>query len=156
MELILLRHGKAEDSNPDGDIARELVKKGYEQSKTQALRLKQAGALPDIVLTSPYTRARQTAETFCEAADMPGPVVLGWIGCGMTPDTAMNELLGYDEFPRVAIVGHEPDISNMITFLLNMPSGSVKVRKGQITCIKISPPARGGILQYMAPPKLGH
>ena len=155
MELILLRHGKAEDSNPNGDAARELVAKGYEQAKTQALRLQQADALPHIVLTSPYARARQTAETFCDAAGIPGPIVHYWIGCGMAPETALTELLGYDEFARVAIVGHEPDLSSLMAYLLKMPAGAIKFSKGTLACMRISPPSRGGILHYMIPPKLG-
>ncbi len=149
-----MRHGKAEDFNSDGDAARQLVDKGYEQAKAQAACLKRAGALPEIVLTSPYARARQTAETFCEAAEMPGPIVHHWIGCGMAPETALQELLGYDEFARVAIVGHEPDISHMIAHLTGIPISALRIRKGSMTCIKISPPSKGGILNYMMPPKV--
>ena len=56
MDLILLRHGKAEDSNPKGDSARELVEKGRQQARRQAKLLKQAGLLPEIVITSPLVR----------------------------------------------------------------------------------------------------
>ena len=154
MELILLRHGKAEDSHPDGGMARELTEKGHDQAIAQAARLKQADALPNLVLTSPYTRARQTAETFCAAAGIPGPIVHSWIGCGMAPETALEEILGYNEFPRIAIVGHEPDLSNLISHLLGARAGAIKVRKGSIACLKISPPSRGGVLQYLVPPSL--
>lgn len=154
MELILIRHGKAEDYHANGDSARELVTKGYEQAKAQALYLKNAKALPEIVLTSPYARARQTAETFCQTAGMPGPISHSWIACGMSPETALEELIGYDEFSRVAIVGHEPDISCTVSYLTGLPIGSLKIRKGSMTCIKISPPARGGILNYMIPAKI--
>src|SRR5687768_2130510 len=103
MELVVLRHGKAEDSNPAGDAARELLEKGRSQSQDAGQLLKSAGLLPEIVLSSPLARARQTAEEFCEAARLPAPVVVPWLASGMHPDTALNELVGYREFSRVAI-----------------------------------------------------
>ena len=49
MELILLRHGKAENINLQGDSARELVGKGRLQARKAAAALKRAGLLPEIV-----------------------------------------------------------------------------------------------------------
>lgn len=154
MDLILLRHGKAEDFHPEGDGARELVEKGREQSRRAARLLKSAGKLPQIVLTSPLSRARQTAEEFCQTAGMPGPLVQGWLACGMDPATAMLELAGFSEFRTVAIVGHEPDLSEFIARCLGCPSGSVKMKKGGLASLRISPPARSGTLLFLIPPKL--
>jgi phosphohistidine phosphatase len=154
MDLILLRHGKAEDSNPGGDSARELVEKGREQARRQAKLLKQAGMLPEIVLTSPLARARQTAHEFCMTGGVPGEVIQGWLACGMDPETAMRELSGFLEFERVAIVGHEPDFSNLIEWILGVSGGYVKVKKGSIACLRVNPPAQHGMLKYLIPPKL--
>jgi phosphohistidine phosphatase len=154
MDLILLRHGKAENSNPGGDSARALVEKGRQQARRQAKLLKNAGQLPEIVLTSPLVRARQTADEFCEVANLPGAVIQGWLASGMAPETAIRELVGFQEFERVAIVGHEPDFSNLIECLLGVSGGYVKVKKGAVACLRINPPARHGILKYLIPPKL--
>lgn len=154
MDLILLRHGKAEDSNPQGDSARELVEKGTEQARRQAQLLKHAGQLPDIVLTSPLVRARQTAHEFCKTGDVPGEIIQGWLACGMNPETALKELAGFQEFKRVAIVGHEPDFSNLIEYILGVSGGAVNVKKGSIACLRINPPSRYGMLKYLIPPKL--
>lgn len=154
MDLILLRHGKAEDANPGGDSSRELTGKGRQQAHRQAKLLKQAGLLPEIVLTSPLVRARQTADEFCETSAMPGAVIQGWLACGMAPETAIRELAGFREFKRVAIVGHEPDFSCLIEWLLGVSGGAVKVKKGAIACLKINPPSRHGTLKYLIPPKL--
>ena len=56
------------------DAARELVERGREQARQQAKLLKHAGLWPEIVLTSPLVRARQTAHEFCESAGIPGGV----------------------------------------------------------------------------------
>lgn len=154
MDLILLRHGKAEDINIGGDFTRELVEKGREQSRRAAKLLKAAGVLPDIVLTSPLTRARQTADEFCQAADMPGPVIQSWLACGMTPETALAELAAFRDFKRVAIVGHNPDFSQLIEWIIGT-SGAIEMKKGALACLEITPPSRNGRLAYMIPPKLG-
>ena len=154
MDLILLRHGKAEDLNSGGDSARELVEKGREQARKAAKLQKRAKLLPDIVLTSPLVRARQTAEEFCDTAEMPGAVIQGWLACGMHPEEALHELAGFREFKRVAIVGHEPDFSELIQWILGTAGGSVEVKKGAIACLQVTPPARHGTLVFLIPPKL--
>src|SRR5688572_25419905 len=119
MELLVIRHAKAEDhGHPGGDGERALVAKGFEQSARLGRFLKRIDRRPDVVLTSPLVRARQTAETLCEAAEMPGPVVQGWLACGMDPEMAIRELVAFSDLERVAIVGHEPDLSSLIEWLL--------------------------------------
>jgi phosphohistidine phosphatase len=154
MELILLRHGKAENSNAQGDVARELTAKGREQARKAARSLKHSKFLPEIVLTSPLVRARQTADEFCETAGLPGPVIQGWLGCGMDPENALRELAGFREFKRIGIVGHEPDFSRFIDWVLDAAAGSVEVKKGTIAGISINPPSRRGTLRFLIPPKL--
>ena len=154
MDLILLRHGKAEDFNSDGDAARTLVEKGREQARKAGKLLKHAKLLPDIVLTSPLVRSRQTAEEFCDAAGLPGAVIQGWLASGMHPEQAMTELAGFREFKRIAIVGHEPDFSGLVHWILGSSGGGVDVKKGAIACLQVTPPSRHGTLLYLIPPKL--
>lgn len=154
MDLILLRHGKAEDLNAGGDSARELVEKGREQARKAARLLKRADRLPEIVLTSPLVRARQTAEEFTTTAGMPGAVIQGWLACGMSAETALHELTGFMEFKRVMIVGHEPDFSELAEVVLGVSGGSIEVKKGALVCLRINPPARHGMLSFLIPPKL--
>ncbi|MEO7097718.1 MAG: histidine phosphatase family protein [Luteolibacter sp.] len=154
MELILLRHGKAENFNIEGDFSRPLVEKGREQARRAARVLKTAGLLPDIVLTSPLVRARQTADEFCQSAQMPGAVIQGWLASGMVPETAMAELAAFRDFKRVAIVGHEPDFSCFVEWVLGVTGGGVEIKKGAITCLRITPPTRFGNLAYLVPPKV--
>jgi phosphohistidine phosphatase len=154
MELVLLRHGKAENGNPQGDAARVLLEKGREQARRAARSLKAAGVLPDLVLTSPFVRAKQTAEEFCLTAEMPGPVLQSWIASGMHPETAMKELAAFHDFKRVMIVGHEPDFSALIEWILGVTGGGVEVKKGAVACLRVLPPTRYGNLLYLFPPRL--
>jgi phosphohistidine phosphatase len=155
MHLLLLRHGKAENSNPSGDFSRALVEKGREQARRAGTLLKNAELLPEIVLTSPLVRARQTADEFCQAAGLPGPVIQGWLASGMAPDTALSELAAFRDFKRVAIVGHEPDLSRFIEMLIGAMGGGIEMRKGAIACLEVSPPTLRGRLAFLIPPKLG-
>jgi phosphohistidine phosphatase len=154
MEIILLRHGKAESSNQGGDFSRELLDKGRDQARRAARLLKSAGRLPDIVLTSPLVRARQTADEFCTTAVMPGAVIQGWLACGMTPETAMTELSAFRDFKRVALVGHEPDFSMFVEWILGANGGGVEFRKGAIAGLSVSPPSRHGMLRFLIPQKM--
>ncbi len=154
MELIVLRHGKAEDYHPSGDTGRELLEKGRIQSRDAGHLLQSSGLLPDLVLSSPLVRARQTAEEFCTAAGLPAPTVVPWLAAGMHPDTALNELTAYREFNRVAIVGHEPDLSELIQWVLGARGNSVEMKKGSLACVRVHPPSKHGTLLFLAPPAL--
>lgn len=155
MQLILLRHGKAEDvpSIGSGDFARALLEKGMEQSRNAARVLSLANFLPDLVLTSPVLRARQTAEEFCRSADMPQPLIQDWLACDMSPETALSELRAFVENKRIMIVGHEPDFSQLVQYTLGA-SGRVEIRKGSLTCLEIHPPSPRGTLFFSFPQKL--
>ncbi|MGJ8642730.1 MAG: SixA phosphatase family protein [Luteolibacter sp.] len=155
MQLVLLRHGKAEDfpSSGGGDFARALEEKGMEQARNAARVLSLADFLPDIVLTSPVLRARQTAEEFCRAANITEPLMQEWIACGMSPETALSELRAFAESERVMIVGHEPDFSQLVQYALGA-SGRIEIRKGSLTCLEINPPSPRASLLFSFPQKL--
>ena len=155
MELILLRHGKAEDhGHPGGDGARALVEKGRDQARRAACFLQAVDRLPDIVLTSPVRRARETAGLFCQSAAIDAPLLQPWLACGMRPEKAAVELSGFRECPRVMIVGHEPDFSFLVEWLLDTGAGGVDVKKGSLACIRCTPPSRGGQLMFLIPPAM--
>lgn len=155
MELLLLRHGKAEaNGHPFGDGERQLVEKGFEQARAAGELLLKADRLPEVVLTSPLLRAKQTAEAFCEAAGIPGPIDQRWLVCGMSPERAIKELVAYTGFQRVMIVGHEPDLSALLAYFLGALGGAIEMKKGALAGIEIHPPGRHGMLQFLVPPKL--
>lgn len=154
MQLLILRHGQAEDTHSDGDSLRALTDKGREQARNAALLLKAAGALPNLVLTSPVLRARQTADEFCQAAAMPGPLSQNWLACGMTAEQALTQLGEYKDFKRVALVGHEPDLSGLIECLLGANCGAVLMKKGSLACVEWNPDTGYGTLIFLIPQKI--
>ncbi len=108
MELLIIRHAKAEDFVMD-DLSRILTPKGHDQSRRVGEFLKAHGLVPDLTVASSYARARETAEIFCKTAGAEPPIIEPWLGCGMRPESAMRELAAYSDFARVAICGHNPD-----------------------------------------------
>ena len=72
----------------------------------------------------------------------------------MAPETAMSELAAFHDFKSVAIVGHEPDFSEFIQWILGANGGSIEVKKGTIASLRVSPPSRSGTLVYLIPPTL--
>ena len=72
MELYIVRHGIAidrEDPKCPADPERYLTEEGVEKTKGVAKGLAALGVAPGLFLTSPYTRALQTAEIFADALD---------------------------------------------------------------------------------------
>ena len=151
MELLLIRHAQAE-SYANSDSERALTDKGGGQAKSVGEFLQKQDLLPDVTLTSPLVRAQQTAEILCEAGGSDSPIIQPWLACGMRPQDAMQELIAYSEFSRVAIVGHEPDFSTLAEWLLGSQAGGIHVRKASVILFSnVTPPSQGAYLEMMVP-----
>lgn len=71
MKLYFLRHGIAEDVSGTGaDRDRELTAEGIDEMERIALGMKRLKLGVDLVLTSPYARARKTAEIAAQMLDL--------------------------------------------------------------------------------------
>ena len=63
MQIYLLRHGIAEDASPgQADADRALTPEGIKRLREILKRARTASVAPTVIVTSPYVRARQTAE----------------------------------------------------------------------------------------------
>jgi len=154
--LYLLRHAEAE---PDArnDFQRELTDKGANQSRRVAHFLMSRDIRPEVVITSPVTRAKQTAERVCLQASLPMPVEEAFLACGMTPDTAFEELLAYTtKFDHVLMVGHEPDLSEFIAAAIGVHEpNSIKVRKASLIGLSFGRLTPGAAtLEYNVPARM--
>jgi phosphohistidine phosphatase SixA len=66
----------------------------------------------------------------------------------------MNELRAFSDFDRIMIVGHEPDFSGLVEWLLGCSGSSVEAKKGSLIGIEIFPPACHAVLRFVIPPKM--
>jgi phosphohistidine phosphatase len=155
MLLYLLRHAEAEPHCAD-DFSRKLTGKGEKQARAVGSFLVDQGIKPDLILTSPVLRAKETAALVAQELKGEAPTEVPWLACGMNPERALAELAGYAKLESLLIVGHEPDFSALVAHLLDLgSSSSVNIPKASLTCIELSRPVAGsGILRFLIPVKL--
>lgn len=114
--LLVLRHGKSDwDADHAADVDRPLAPRGRRGAATMGRYLAAAGPLPDLAVTSPARRARDTLTLASEAMGWDGPVRVAASFYGRGPAAVLDELgrLGPD-VDTVLVVGHEPTWSTLI------------------------------------------
>ena len=154
MRLFLLRHAEAE---PDAltDAERALTELGREQAVRVGEFCRRHSLRPDLVLSSPFRRALETARPVAEAIGAEC-VVEGFLAAGMRPEEALKELSAYRRTRGVMLVGHQPDLGCLAASLIGLPRAeSFSVPKGSLTALEVSflSPG-GGKLKYTLPPQL--
>ena len=113
MELILMRHGKAEPAIPPmKDEERDLTEPGREKVIAAAQGL--AGGLADAsrlqIWTSSLARALSTASIVAEVLGVEELRLLPCLEEGKLPEL-LQELATVEEDAQVLVVGHEPYLS---------------------------------------------
>jgi len=179
VELLLLRHGIAEERCPERvDGERALTAVGRSRTRAVAERLVQLGLGCDQLVTSPLVRARQTAEIAVGA----GLVAEGspslslrvdavWVDAVRVDAVRVDAALapGGDPLPlvaefqraasahkgllRLALVGHEPDLGALAAQLIGAPEGAIALKKAGIALLLLGP-GRGQLKLLMAPRQL--
>ena len=139
------------------DHARRLTPKGEEQAERVGKFCRKQDIAPAVILTSPVTRALQTAKIVAKSLPDAELIEVPWAACGMEPWTAMEELKSFDKFPVVMVVGHQPDLGYLGAVLLDMNNvQSLHVRKALLAGIDESRglQAGRGELEFFVPVKL--
>src|ERR1041385_3904893 len=119
MKLYILRHGDAvEHGDPRySETERPLTPKGIQRTKQLTHALREMEVTFDAVLTSPLTRARETAEIVVRGLKLDGKLKLT---DHLTPSGSMEQLVDQLNSLRPEnplIVGHEPYLSGFISLL---------------------------------------
>ncbi len=155
MVAYFLRHADAEP-RVTSDHERKLTPKGLEQSEKVGKFMVRCGLLPEIVLTSPVVRARQTAQIVAEKLGDAEISEVDWLACGMSAETCLMELKAHQGTASVLLVGHEPDFSETIATMLGVSdAGAIKVRKAALTGIELLDFRPGqGQMHFLIPARL--
>lgn len=158
MILYLVRHGIAVDPNDPKSPAepeRPLTAKGVQKTRAAALGLQELGVKPDVLITSPYVRAAQTAEIFAEAM-------------GISPQKIrMNDALKPSGNPaeitkeiirlrakEVMCFGHAPQLDSMISHLIGVPRAFTALKKAGVACLDHSAAHSKWELLWIVTPKM--
>src|ERR1039457_4001471 len=158
MILYVMRHAEAvEGSDVLQDEWRYLTEKGRSASEKVSALVAKFGSKTRLTITSPLTRAVQTAEIAAEKACRKNVVVASSL---LLPGADISELIehlkGCKEAKRVMLVGHEPQLGSLVAKLLGGKDETISLKKGACIALEFDPdrddkPA--GFLWYLVPGK---
>lgn len=161
MKLLIVRHAIAEDrvefaKHEVDDGERSLTAKGTERMRAGARGLRRLIERIDVLATSPLKRARQTADILQEGLGAPKPLVVEQLAPGRGPGELADWLGSLPADATVAVVGHEPDLSELVGWLTTGEAHSlVELKKGAACLLDVpgSPGASGATLEWLLPPR---
>jgi phosphohistidine phosphatase len=122
MNLYIIRHAIAVDegiSEYESDSERPLTDKGRKKMRQIAKGLRSLGVEFDLILSSPYVRARETAEILAEVFKMKKKIDFSdnLIPMG-NPELLITEVNEKFSVESMAVVGHEPHLSALVSLLV--------------------------------------
>jgi phosphohistidine phosphatase len=132
-QLWLLRHGDAEPHDARPDAERRLTPRGERQSKAAGRALSTLGVDFSAALTSPRVRAADTARLAAESLGV-DPSVHQPLSGGFDADDAREVLSGEDADARVLVVGHEPDLSQVV---FELTGAHIDLKKGGVAVVRL-------------------
>jgi len=162
MRLVLIRHAiagdrdafAAESGRPDAE--RPVTPEGRKKMEANAHGLRAVVPQLDVLATSPYTRARETAEIVADAYDGLAVTEVPALASGGSRDEVLKWLQAqHAEF--VALVGHEPDLGALIAWLVTGDAAPfVTLKKGGAGLLVGEGPPGPGLaeLSWVLTPKL--
>ena len=137
MNLYLLRHGIAVDPGAPGyenDSERPLLPKGERRLRSAAAAMEKLELSFDLILSSPLTRARQTAEIVAVELKLRKRLELSDdLAPGGSFKALVQKLNGFEPAPEnVLLVGHEPGLSRLISLLVSggADAAAIEMKKG--------------------------
>lgn len=137
MNLYIVRHAIAVERGTPGyedDGQRPLTEAGRKKMKKIAKGLQRLGIELDVILTSPYVRARDTAKILAEQFGMLDKI---FFSDNLIPPGNFEALVfemheKYDS-ANVALVGHEPMLSSLVSWMTTGDTGvRMTMKKGGV------------------------
>lgn len=126
--LVLMRHGKAQPDEPEGDHARVLTKRGRRQAAAIGSYIGREIGIPDAIISSDATRAEQTAEIAAEAMGYVGDLTLVphiYEADVTTLLAVVRSIL--DDVGTVLVVGHNPGFEEVVAALAGIDEDDVRL-----------------------------
>jgi phosphohistidine phosphatase len=160
-DLYLVRHAIAYERDalrwPD-DAERPLTKEGVQKFERGAAGLASLVKPVDVVLSSGFVRAWQTAGLLHEVASWPAALRFAALEPGTSASEIIARLRDYAEHHAIALVGHEPTLSYLAGALLAGTDADLDLvmKKGGAAALRFIGPVEAGMgqLQWWATPKM--
>lgn len=155
MRLLIVRHAIAVARATEGydDEERPLTPEGAARFKAAARGIAKLFEPPDVLLTSPWLRARQTAAILAAAWGRVQPIDEPALAGGSFEEQAAA-LDRHQDARQAAIVGHEPYLSDLLARLIGgRHRERLEMKKGGIALVDLPDGVRrGGELRaFIAP-----
>lgn len=141
MRLYIVRHGEAE-GQVTTDQARALTSRGREDVAQLWQVLAERGVAPSRLISSPYVRARQTADIIAARFPQVTRVELGSITPDGEPAEVIEELAGLGAGDRWTLVSHMPFVDLLCGLLVDGQRYPFPV--GSVACVELEVMAAGG------------
>jgi phosphohistidine phosphatase len=158
MNIYLIRHADALALGERGitqDADRPLSQEGEARAKSIGSGLQYRGIHLEKIITSPFLRARQTAECILHAWEGPAPEV--HICAHLVPDGKPKKLakflrgLGGDD---IALVGHQPHLCICTGWLIGGKRAQIDIAKAGVAHVCCDEPRKAaGVLCWLVPPE---
>lgn len=156
MQLLLVRHGRAEDreafaATGRDDDERPLTAKGIRRMKKAARGLRTLVPSIDVLVSSPLRRAVQTAGVLAEVYGGVCRIKRDELGPGADPQGVVEWLARQDRRGVACLVGHEPDLSELLALLLADESecpAAMKKGSAALVTFRGAPAVSGGSLKW--------
>lgn len=135
MNLYIIRHAIAADEGIyEQDSDRPLTDKGRKKMRQIAKGLRALGVEFDLILSSPYVRARETAEILADVFKMKKKIAFSENLTPMAePDLLIAEINENYSVDGLALVGHEPNLSSLVGLLTSENAKlDVTIKKGGV------------------------
>lgn len=155
MQLFLMRHGIAEDISSGGDSGRALTNEGKKITRGVVQSLKKTIGELNVIASSPYLRAQQTAEIvkefFPDAKMMKTELVVP----GGNPEDFLNwSILKVRGVSAILVASHEPYLGSLAGLLMCGRVGPLLAfDKAAIACFEWSGPGTPAQLLWFCGPE---
>jgi len=160
MILYLLRHAIAQDSVDwtGSDADRPLTLDGAKKMKEVAQGMRKADIKFDLILTSPWKRAVQTAEIVAKVFDTQDKLKVSKALAGDgNPEKLIQQLHSeMKSWGTVLLVGHEPYLSKLVSLWIGGKNLQLDLKKGGLVKLSAETLSYGpcAILEWWVPPKI--
>lgn len=160
MDLYIVRHGIAidrEDPKSPPEAERFLTDEGIEKTRQVAKSLAALGLHADLMVSSPYVRAMQTAAIFAKALDYSEQKIRQSESLLPGADAALilRELAREKNAASVFCFGHAPHVDSLLAATVGAQRHIASMKKAGVAFVelkRVSPPS--GQLVWLATPKL--
>ena len=161
MKIYLIRHSNAVDPGTaeyDDDSQRPLTEKGRNKMQKIASALKGLDLKPDLIVSSPYVRARQTAEILAKGLKYKKGLIFSDTIVPMgKADGIIGEINEKYHVDELVLVGHEPCFSMFIgTLTAGNPDLTINLKNGGVCCLSTDDlrTDRRAVMEWLLSPKI--